>query len=77
MIAGCHAESKALLMSRYLAAHTFRSSKADSVKEMREWAADSVNLPSRKPGSGGYRNNVIESGYQNNVVFPSLLSPLA
>jgi hypothetical protein len=49
MIAGCHAESKALLMSRNAAAHTLRSTKADSIKKVREWAAESVDLPSRKP----------------------------
>ena len=49
MNAGCHADSKALLMSRNAAAHTFRSSKADSIKEVREWVEDSVDLPSRKP----------------------------
>ena len=49
MIAGCHAESKALLMSRKAAALTFFSTNPDSIKEMSEWAAVSVDLPSLNP----------------------------
>jgi hypothetical protein len=49
MIAGCQAESKALLMSRKAAAHVFFSIKADSVKDVKEWAAVSVEWLSLNP----------------------------
>jgi hypothetical protein len=62
MIAGCHAESKALLMYRNAAALTFHSSKADSIKEVREWAADweSTCLHGNRAGS---HKSSSESGY--------------
>jgi hypothetical protein len=49
MIAGCQAELKALLMSRKAAAHVFFSIKADSVKDVKEWAAVSVEWLSLNP----------------------------
>jgi hypothetical protein len=42
MMAGCQAKSKALLMSQNAEAQNFFSEKADSIKEVRECAAVSV-----------------------------------
>jgi|688.fasta_scaffold119747_3 hypothetical protein len=43
MIVGCQAESNAFFISKKVVARTFRSSKADSTRVTRSWAADPIS----------------------------------